>query len=102
MFTFKQITEIEAKRRQIEALQDALNHQSEFTEFAVRLEVGAYGPVDRNANPLLREALLKYTVSKIVFLLDECEHLGVDINEGKKALADFLATLRSETETGIQ
>jgi hypothetical protein len=96
MLTFEQLTEIETKRREIEQLQDLLNQQRKYAEFGVHTGQGKFAALPRDVNSLIHEVVCKFTVAKIIKLLDECEHLGVDVVEAKQTLAGFLAGLKAE------
>ena len=96
MITFKQITEIESIRRQIENLQEALTNQAKATVFAIADDVGSTRKwVEQRTEffAYLRETLCKVTVAKIVKLLDEAAKLGVDTDNEKKLLLEFLQEL---------
>lgn len=92
MLTIDQVIMIERHRCNIEALQNNLSSQAQYSEFYVAV-AGTKQPVHHEANEVLRQTLCKFTVAKIVRLLDECEHLGADVSAGKQKLADFLKTL---------
>ena len=96
MITFTQITEIESIRRQIENLQEALTNQAKATVFAIADDVGSTRKwVEQRTEffAYLRETLCKVTVAKIVKLLDEAAKLGVDTDNEKKLLLEFLQEL---------
>ena len=91
--TFKQITAIESIRRQIERWQETLTNQAKAAKFAILDEVGSsprWDPLPADVSDYLRETLCKVTVLKITKLLDEAEKLGVEVDNEKKLLLDFL------------
>lgn len=95
MFTFGQITQIEAKRREIEGLQSSLNDYKNAARFGAASSAGdMFRVLPDDITPILREALCKGTVAKILKLLDECAHLGVDTEPSKKALMEVLEKLK--------
>lgn len=91
--TFEQVTLIEAKRRDIERLQEALNRQAQIGTFGYR-SGSEWLALDDRVVPLVREAVCKATIVQILKLLDDSEHLGVDVSESKKALAEFMQGLK--------
>jgi hypothetical protein len=97
MFTFEQITQIEIKRRVIQDLQRLLTQQTDHAKFAYKNGV-SWIELSLEANAVVREVVLKLTAVKIVELLDECEHLGVDVMEGRTTVAKFLADLKMEKQ----
>jgi hypothetical protein len=93
MITFKQITEIESIRRQIERLQEGLTNQAKAVTFAIADDMGGtrkWDALDGEFSQYLREVLCKVTVSKIVKMLDEAAKLGVDTDNEKRLLLEFL------------
>lgn len=99
MMDFKDVVAIEAKRRKIEQLQNQLEGASRAT-FARTLPVAGgraidlVNEVEDAAQGVLREAHCKWIVVKILRLLDDCEHMGVDIQPSKKVLLDFLEEMK--------
>ena len=94
--TFKQITEIESIRRQIENWQVKLSNQAKAVTFAIADDVGGtrkWDALPPDVSEYLRETLCKVTVVKIVKLLDEAEKLGVEVSNEKKLLVEFLKEL---------
>jgi AAA+ ATPase superfamily predicted ATPase len=99
MITFEQVTQIEAKRRQIEQLQDQLNNQAKATHFAIADDVGQKRVWIEQASalsPFFRETMCKITVAQILRLLDESERLGVDVTTSKQSLLNFLEGLKQK------
>ena len=93
MITFTQITQIESIRRRIETLQEALTNQAKAVSFAIADDVGSQRKWDNlpvGVSVYLRETLCKVTVAEIVKLLDEAAKLGVDTDNEKKLLLEFL------------
>ena len=93
MITFTQITQIESIRRRIETLQEALTNQAKAVSFAIADDVGSQRKWDQlpvGVSVYLRETLCKVTVAEIVKLLDEAAKLGVDTDNEKRLLLDFL------------
>ena len=93
MITFKQITEIESIRRQIERLQEALSEKAGITTFGWLGGNDKWRAVDAEFAPYVREVLCKVTVAKIVKLRDEAAKLGVDTDNEKKLLFEVLQNL---------
>lgn len=94
MTTFLQVTQIEAKRREIERLQNLLANQSKWVEFAQSSGSERWIKIPDDMTQAVRETVCKLTVLKIITLLDECTVLGVeDVGEGKEKLAAFMKEL---------
>ena len=93
MITFTQITQIESIRRQIEQLQVGLTNQAKQSKFGYQDPQDRWHAIDQEFSPALRETLCKVTVAKIVKLLDEAAKLGVDTDNEKKLLLEFLQEL---------
>ena len=96
MITFMQITQIESIRRQIETLQGSLSNQAKAGVFAVADDAGStrkWWELSAEFVPALRETLCKVTVAKIVKLLDAAAKLGVDTDNEKTLLLEFLQEL---------
>ena len=99
MLTFEQVTNIEYVRRKIEALQNLLSEQSDIKEFGYRRAFSAtWASVDADLHPMVREALCKTTIVKMLRLLDEASQLGVDTTAARDKLAEFLETLAKPPE----
>lgn len=91
--TFKQITEIESIRRQIERLQESLSSHAKKSAFGFKAPNDQWHAIDTEFSPFITEVLCKVTVAKIVKLLDEAAKLGVDTDNEKKLLLEFLKEL---------
>jgi hypothetical protein len=96
MVTFEQVTQIEAKRRQIEELQGILNLHATLTKFGFNNTHGHWTALPESASEVIREALCKHTVVQIIRLLDESERLGVDVTTSKQTLLTFLEGLKTQ------
>lgn len=94
MTTFLQVTQIEAKRREIERLQNLLANQSKWVEFAQSSGSERWIKIPDDMTQAVRETVCKLTILKIITLLDECTELGVeDVGDGKEKLAAFMKEL---------
>jgi hypothetical protein len=90
MISFKQITDIESIRRKIETLQTVLSDYSTKTQFGYQGANDRWYLIYSEFTPYLREILCKLVVAQIVKLLDEANKLGVDVDNEKNLLLDFL------------
>jgi hypothetical protein len=99
MITFEQVTKIEALRRQIENLQNSLSAQANWRGFAWQGVNDNWIKIDPSATPIIREALCKFSIAKIIKLLDESERLGVDVSTSKQTLLEFLEEIKPKQET---
>jgi len=100
MITFEQVTKIEALRRQIENLQSSLGSRAHIARFGWRAPNDNWMLVDDDAQLVMREAYCKFTVAKIIKLLDESERLGVDVTVPKTTLLEFLEEIKPKQEVG--
>ncbi len=91
--TFTQITQIESIRRQIESLQTLLSEHANITTFGWLRENDKWRVIDTEFAPFIKDTLCKVTVAKIVKLLDEAAKLGVDTDNERKLLLEFLQEL---------
>jgi|SRR5579864_2368920 len=98
MITFEQVTKIEVLRRQIEQLQSYLSDRARIASFGWRMSGEKFFPLDQEALPVIREAYCKFTVAKIIKLLDDSERLGVDVSASKQTLLEFLEEIKPKEE----
>lgn len=95
MITFETVTQIESYRRQIEGLQEDLNEHVVRIYGSMPKGTNQWHPAPEEAQGILREAMCKWTVARIVVLLDASAKLGVDTTAPREALVKALEQVKS-------
>jgi len=87
--TFEDLVKAETKRREIEQLTDQINAFLKAASFGARVN-GTWGGVPADCIEPMRQAGVEAIAVKVIKLLEECRHLGIDVTSARDALAKVM------------